>query len=178
LPDNVVDAIVQTSDGYLWLGTQGGLVRFDGVQFSPVEDAEFKIERIRHLYVDRSSKLWVFGERGEVARIHEGQVKTFTVADGMPEHGLQSPTEDSKGRLWCSGCADEGVFYLDGERFIRATPTNAPTGQFRYLAFDTNGTLYGERNGDLWKLHPDEPRPVPARVGTGNQRGSVLCPSR
>jgi len=52
LPDNVVDAITQTPDGYLWVGTQGGLVRFDGVRFSTIDDPAFKIERVRQLYVD------------------------------------------------------------------------------------------------------------------------------
>src|SRR5882762_3151121 len=46
LPDNIVDAITQTPDGYLWLGTQGGLVRFDGVHFSTVDDPTFKIEQV------------------------------------------------------------------------------------------------------------------------------------
>src|SRR6266436_5860398 len=64
LPDNIVDAITQTPDGYLWLGTQGGLVRFDGVRFSTVDDPAFKIERVRQLYVDRSGRLWVLGEIG------------------------------------------------------------------------------------------------------------------
>src|SRR5262245_44821991 len=58
LPDNIVDAITQTPDGYLWLGTQGGLVRFDGVRFSPVDDPGLKIQRIHQLHVDRLGRLW------------------------------------------------------------------------------------------------------------------------
>jgi ligand-binding sensor domain-containing protein len=57
LPDNSVDAITQTPDGYLWLGTQGGLVRFDGVSFTTVRDPALKITRVRQLYVDRSGQL-------------------------------------------------------------------------------------------------------------------------
>src|SRR5439155_11462291 len=136
LPDNIVDAITQTPDGYLWLGTQGGLVRFDGVRFSAVDDAAFKIERVRQLYVDRSGRLWVLGESGGVASIHDGQVKSFTSADGVPPDGLQTPTEDSQGRMWFSARGDQGCFRFDGVRFVNMTPTNGPAlGQFQHLAF-------------------------------------------
>src|SRR5689334_16518975 len=62
LPDNVVDAIAQTPDGYLWVGTQGGLASFDGVRFNLVEDDRFNIQRIQQLYVDHRGRLWVIGE--------------------------------------------------------------------------------------------------------------------
>src|ERR1043165_1161929 len=100
LPDNIVDAIAQTPDGYLWLGTQGGLVRFDGVRFSPLDDPGFKIERVRQLYVDRGGRLWVLGESGDAASIQEGRVKSFTQADGVPSDGLQAPVEDGQGHIW------------------------------------------------------------------------------
>src|SRR5205814_9669417 len=90
LPQNSVLAIAQTPDGYLWLGTEGGLVRFDGVRFSPIDDPALKIERVRQLYVDRSSRLWVVGEQGDVALIHEGRVKAFAAADGVRAGGLQT----------------------------------------------------------------------------------------
>jgi Signal transduction histidine kinase len=177
LPDNIVDAITQTPDGYLWLGTQGGLVRFDGVRFSPIDDPAFKIERVRQLYVDRSGRLWVLGEVGNVALIHEGRVKSFTSADGVPRDGLQTPTEDADGRVWFSASANQGCFCFDGVRFVSMLSTNGPAvGQFQHLAFDSDGTLYGGRLGELWKLYPGVPELVPN--GADPQRVPVLCPSR
>src|SRR3954447_17911698 len=93
LPDNVIHAIAQTPDGYLWLGTPGGLVRFDGMRFSPVEDPALTIERVRQLYVDRAGRLWVLGEAGEIAFIREGRVTAFYSTHGLPLSGLQTPTE-------------------------------------------------------------------------------------
>ncbi|HTL15865.1 MAG TPA: two-component regulator propeller domain-containing protein, partial [Patescibacteria group bacterium] len=177
LPDNGVDAITQTPDGYLWLGTQGGLVRFDGVRFAPVRDPALKITRVRQLYVDRSGRLWVIGELGNVALIHEGKVKSFTSDDGVPANGLQAPTENAMGQVWFSARREEGCFYFDGARFKSALPENAPRiGQFNNLAFDSDGTLYGGRLGELWKLFPGEP--VRVTAGEEPQRVPLLCPSR
>src|SRR6476660_8638877 len=62
LPQNTVQAIVQTRDGYLWIGTQEGLARFDGLNFT-VFDKEnspaFKSNDIRFLYEDLRGRLWI-----------------------------------------------------------------------------------------------------------------------
>jgi signal transduction histidine kinase/ligand-binding sensor domain-containing protein len=177
LPDNSVNAITQTPDGYLWLGTQGGLVRFDGVHFTPVRDQALKITRVRQLYVDRSGRLWVIGEMGSVAFIHDGKVRSFSTDDGIPANGLQAPTEDAKGQVWFSARREEGCFYFDGVRFVSGLAENAPIlGQFNNLAFDSDGTLYGGRLGELWKLFPGEPAIV---VGAAQpERVPLLRPSR
>ncbi len=60
LPDNVVTAIVQTRDGYLWLGTYGGLARFDGVRFTVFNSAntpELQSDRITSLFEDADGTL-------------------------------------------------------------------------------------------------------------------------
>jgi len=60
LPQNSVNDIVQTRDGYLWLATFGGLVRFDGIRFVIFDRSTPGIEsqRVRALYQDRSGVLW------------------------------------------------------------------------------------------------------------------------
>src|SRR5881394_315633 len=69
LPQSSVTAILRTSDGYLWLGTQGGLVRFDGVRFevfSPSTHPGLRSSRIRALFEDRNKTLWIGTEDGLV----------------------------------------------------------------------------------------------------------------
>ena len=62
LPQNTVHSILQTRDGYLWLGTDGGLVRFDGIDFVTF-DAEntpqFKSDTVYDLLQDGSGTLWI-----------------------------------------------------------------------------------------------------------------------
>jgi len=112
LPDNVVDAITQTPDGYLWVGTQGGLVRFDGVRFSTIDDPAFKIERVRQLYVDRSGRLWVLGENGDVASIHEGQVKSFTSPMVFLGMASKRPPKTRRGKSGLARAPMKGAFVL------------------------------------------------------------------
>lgn len=67
LPQSTVTSIVQTPDGYLWLGTQNGLVRFDGVKFQVFNEDNtpaIKNSRIVQLFVDHHGTLWVSGEQG------------------------------------------------------------------------------------------------------------------
>lgn len=69
LPQNTVTSIVQTSDGYIWVGTFGGLARFDGVKFTIFDSTNgpgLKSNRILALYEDRWKRLWVGTESGEV----------------------------------------------------------------------------------------------------------------
>ena len=75
LPQNTVQAIIQTRDGYLWIGTQEGLARFDGLNFT-VFDKEntpaFKSNDIRFLHEDQQGRLWISTSYGLVCR-HNGQ---------------------------------------------------------------------------------------------------------
>src|ERR1700733_11609487 len=62
LPENIVNAIAQTPDGYLWCGTTHGLARFDGVHFTVFNGKntpQMGSGRIRQLFVDHSGALWI-----------------------------------------------------------------------------------------------------------------------
>lgn len=62
LPRNTITAIAQTPDGYLWLGTRFGLMRFDGVRFSTLEDSAVPVElqgRISRMTCDQAGRLWI-----------------------------------------------------------------------------------------------------------------------
>src|SRR6185503_6375074 len=80
LPQNTVQSIVQTHDGYLWIGTQEGLARFDGLSFT-VFDKEntpaFKSNDIRFLHEDLRGRLWISTSYGLVCG-HDGQFISFT----------------------------------------------------------------------------------------------------
>ena len=66
LPQNTVSVILQTRDGYLWLGTQAGLARFDGVRFKVYGLAEgLPSVQVRALYEDNQGSLWI-GTYGEL----------------------------------------------------------------------------------------------------------------
>lgn len=84
LPDNRVTSLAQTADGYLWVGTYGGLVRFDGVRFIPFDlrAAGLGSERVSCLHAEPSGALWVGMEYGELARMEGGRMTVFGPAQG------------------------------------------------------------------------------------------------
>jgi len=101
LPQNTVTSILQTRDGYLWLGTFGGLVRFDGNQFTVFDSGNspgLGSSRIVVLLEDREGVLWIGTERG-LTRFERGRFTTFTTRDGLPYDGIYSLMEDRRGRL-------------------------------------------------------------------------------
>src|SRR5215216_5791287 len=114
LPQNTVQAIVQTHDGYLWIGTQEGLARFDGLNFT-VFDKEntpaFKSNDIRFLHEDKQGRLWISTSYGLVCR-HNGQFNSFTVSEGLPDNSIGPLAEDTKGSVWIGTAG--GLTRFDG----------------------------------------------------------------
>jgi ligand-binding sensor domain-containing protein len=85
LPSNAVRDIRQTADGFLWLASYEGLVRFDGVAFRSFGEAEIRgLNRasFRRLAVDRRGALWAAGETGGVVRRANGRWRSSPRATG------------------------------------------------------------------------------------------------
>src|SRR5205085_3711437 len=87
LPDNAVVGIGQTLDGFLWVATQGGVVRFDGFEFREfpaMTSAGVPTGLMRALCVDRHNRLWVAKDLTALAYMEEGRTTAFTTGDGLP----------------------------------------------------------------------------------------------
>jgi ligand-binding sensor domain-containing protein/signal transduction histidine kinase len=116
LPQNTVNAIVQSRDGYLWLGTRDGLVRFDGVRFTVfgLRDGLPSIE-VQSLYQDRRGTLWIGTSGGGLCRLDGGRITVVPLPSGSGDV-VNSFAEDSAGRLWIGTPAGLSVL-LEG-RFL------------------------------------------------------------
>jgi signal transduction histidine kinase/ligand-binding sensor domain-containing protein len=102
LPQNSVRDIVQTHDGYLWLATLDGLVRFDGVRFTVFNKSNSPgiiSNRFLRLYEDRQDDLWAITENIGLTRLHKGGFTTYTTAHGLPENIITSMGGDGQGNL-------------------------------------------------------------------------------
>src|SRR4029077_9090953 len=89
LPQVSVTSIVQTRDGYLWVGTFGGLARFDGVKFTVFDTSNapgLPSNRILALYEDRARALWIGTEKAGLSRYFEGKFSNYTTQDGLPDN--------------------------------------------------------------------------------------------
>ena len=100
LPQESVWAITQTKDGYLWIGTGGGLARFDGVHFEVfgIKDGLPSMQ-IRGLLEDRTGALWV-GTANGVCRYVNGRFTSLDKQAGLPGESIINLVEDRAGSVW------------------------------------------------------------------------------
>ena len=143
LPSETVRAIVQTRDGYLWIGTEEGLARFDGVNFKRFARRDvpaFRANHVLSLLEDRAGNLWIGTHGGGLMRYRAGAFTTFTRADGLPSDYVYSLHEDRDGTLWI-GARGGIARFRDG----RITRWNPPT-----LVKGTIWSIEQDRSGVLW----------------------------
>jgi ligand-binding sensor domain-containing protein/signal transduction histidine kinase len=143
LPQNTVHAVLQTHDGYLWLGTDGGLVRFDGmdlVTFDAENTPEFKSDTIYDLLEDESGSLWISTAAG-LLRFRGGAFEAYTTTQGLPGDTVWFSYEDHRHRLWAITSA--GPAWFDGKVFapVAGTQSAAPVNR-QALAEDAQGRLW------------------------------------
>ena len=142
LPQNTVNAVLQTRDGFLWVGTSGGLARFDGARFRKfgLQDGLRSVEIFR-LAEDRDGVLWVGTVGGGISRWENGRFTTFGPAEGFTVGMVHALQPDRDGSLWIGG--ELGlVKWSDGKFKSIGAAEGLPKGQIRALAQDTNGTLW------------------------------------
>jgi signal transduction histidine kinase/ligand-binding sensor domain-containing protein len=119
LPQNTVNAVLQTRDRYLWLGTYDGLARFDGVRFqvfNTTNTPALRSNGIRGLWEDRSGTLWVGTNGGGLVRYRDG---VFSGVEGPLKDALVwAIREDRQGNLWI-GTSGAGLHRMAGGQFTR-----------------------------------------------------------
>ena len=140
LPNNTVNAITQTHDGYLWLGTDEGLARFDGLHYRVfgLQDG-LKNLQISALLEDSRHVLWIGTAGGGVGRMVQGQIKTYTVQDGLAGDSISSLVEATNGEVWVG--THTGLSRWRHDTFEPLAPKLSPM-----LVFD----LAKDRHGDIW----------------------------
>ena len=123
LPQSTVTSIVQTSDGYIWLGTFGGLARFDGIKFTIFDTTNspgLTSNRILSLYEDRRKRLWVGTETGEVYVFVDGKFINFQTDQDYKRLTVWQFVEDDEGRLYIA--SDAGLERVDFQESDSTTP--------------------------------------------------------
>jgi signal transduction histidine kinase/ligand-binding sensor domain-containing protein len=127
LPQSRVRAIVQTHDGYIWLGTDGGAVRYNGASFTAftVETGNLRDNEVWALQEDDENALWIGTYGGGLTRLKDGRFETFTTSDGLPDDIVTRIEKDSSGDLWISTAS--GFSRYSHGRFTRMEAPGGPT---------------------------------------------------
>jgi signal transduction histidine kinase/ligand-binding sensor domain-containing protein len=137
-------AIAQDLEGYLWLGTSDGLVRFDGIRFQPWarsgSDA-LPARPVSALAGSSRGGVWVAFAGGDgVVRIDRGGITRYSPADGAPS-GVNALLEDRRGTLWAT--TGNGLFRYAGTRWSPVTEEDGYDGEQAM-------SLYEDRTGRVW----------------------------
>lgn len=146
LPNNVVSSVCQTDDGYLWLGTQEGLVRFDGRDFrvySSATNEEFGSNWIWKIKKDPKGRLWIATYNAGVLRYENEKFTTFRAKDGLVEENVRDFVFDKDGSTWV-GTKGKGLFRFDADdRITNVSKEQGLCGdQIMSLAFDGDDNLW------------------------------------
>ena len=144
LPQNTVLSILQTRDGYLWVGTKGGVARFDGVRFTTLDDRDttrLRENEVWALVEDGEGALWIGTYGGGVSRLQGGRFTVLTTRDGLVNDYVAALARDAEGSVWIG--TDGGVSRFKQGRFRNFTVADG-------LSHDAVRSLYADRDGGLW----------------------------
>jgi ligand-binding sensor domain-containing protein/signal transduction histidine kinase len=145
LPDSAVFAIVQTRDGYLWVGTTEGLARFDGLRFTVFDKANtpaIRHNQIQALFEDDAGALWIGTYGGGLVRLRDGRFEAYTAREGLPGDTVRSISQSRDGALWI-GTHGAGLGRLRDGVFRTLTRRDG-------LAGDLVRAVRASRDGAVW----------------------------
>ncbi len=151
LPQNYVQAILQDRTGYLWIGTQEGVCRFDGVQFTGKADFEqgHLVEGGSFLAFCETDdgSIWMGLEGGRVLQCRDGLIREFGASHGLPDSSIRVIEQARNGTLWFG--SNHGLMRLMHSRFeLFTTREGLPHNVVRAVCEDAKGRLWiGTDNG-------------------------------
>lgn len=168
LPQASVNALLQGRDGYLWIGTFGGLVRFDGDSFKTFHASPGGLvsNRIMSLYEDRRGRLWIGTEEAGIALYESGRFRSLDVCGGTCQVNAIRASADGR-KLWVVG--PQGVFEIDPETLqyrVRHSVFNA----FGYIEPMPDGNTYVSGDGGLARIEADGLVAMPLPDGSTRAR--------
>jgi len=120
LPQSSVNDIIQTRDGYIWLATFGGLVRFDGIAFTTYNRSNtegMRSDRILHLFEDSKGTIWLATEKG-LLKFENGEMTSYLIKNDSFVYSPSMMREDSKGTIWFMAYGT--TFKVKGDSVVQA----------------------------------------------------------
>lgn len=171
-------AVVQTPDGWMWLGGPRGLFRFDGVQFERVDlngRDPTQSAAIYALWAEESGDLWIGYTRGGASRLHEGHVSHYPAPAGYATSSIMSFRRDGQGNLWAA--CNKGLLRLEGERWHAVGPEMGFTDSYvTTMHLDQSGTLWLAGKHYLYRLRRGASRFERTEIGNKDYTSFLQAP--
>jgi ligand-binding sensor domain-containing protein/signal transduction histidine kinase len=160
LPEETVQAFAQTPDGYLWVGTSGGLLRFDGARFhlfAHENTPAFGENSVFCLLAGHDGSLWIGTDGSGLIEWRDGEFHAYPVTQGETSDFVRALAEDHIGLLWVA--TDDGLFWAKNGRLERADkPLGLPIFNVHAVMEDRAGRIWvgGSRLYSLKNGHAQE----------------------
>ena len=151
LPTSEANAITETGEGFIWIGSYAGLIRYDGNTFERF-DSTTGIANVRCLYVDSHDRLWVGTNDSGVFVMVRGELRQWDKAEGMKSSSIRAITEDPDGTVYVGSTM--GIAVIDGEMNLKTLPDKRTASvTVKDLRRGVDGRTWGlTTNGDIFTL--------------------------
>ena len=148
LPTSEANAIAETSDGFIWIGSYAGLIRYDGNTFERM-DSTGGLTSIKCLYVDDNDRLWIGTNDNGVAVMKQGELRQWGKLDGMKSAHIRAITADRNGTVYIATTC--GIAMIDKDYSLSLMEEDAVSeADMRDLRIGRDGVIYGITDaGDL-----------------------------
>jgi signal transduction histidine kinase/ligand-binding sensor domain-containing protein len=178
LPENNVTSVLQSRDGYIWLGTRNGLVRFDGVRFTSFDfgnTPEMHSPHVTALCEDANGVLWIGHETGELTRYENGHFQEVPVKIEWRGSKVLAIAPDSSGDLWLLNKFGDLARLRDGT--VIAVPAGV-TKHLVSLVRNPQGGVWVRLDSDIFLLEKGTLKKVADDAGRTNRFVQGICASR
>ncbi|MDX2044172.1 MAG: two-component regulator propeller domain-containing protein [Acidobacteriota bacterium] len=179
LPQNSVVDLARTKDGYLWIGTQEGVSRFDGINFKTFKDPKFWAEQAiftNVILAASDSSLWV-GTREGLNQIKNEQFRTYTATSGLPGKYVTALAEDQSGTIWVG--TRNGIAKITGEQITTITSKDGLIhDDIRNIAFTDDGSVWVGSDHGLSRIKDGKYEHFTEETGLTNNKITKLFVSR
>ena len=146
LPTSEANAIAETKDGFIWIGSYSGLVRYDGSSFERVYSTN-GITSVNCLYVDSQDRLWVGTNESGAAMIKPGTLLRWGEQDGLKGSSVRAIVEDKNGMIYIATTG--GISIIDQDMKINEPDEPRLRDVFiEDLRVSNDGVIYGLTNTD------------------------------
>jgi signal transduction histidine kinase/ligand-binding sensor domain-containing protein len=159
--NGIINAIAQTPDGYLWLGTDFGLLRFDGVRSTPLQlpgGVRLPSSRVMSLLATRDGRLWIGTSAGLVSW-KDDKLTTYPELSGQ---NIDPLLEDREGTVWAGAMGlaiiSEGRLCAIRSGGVRCYGEDGRFGGVYSLYEDGRGNLWVGALTGLWRWNPGPPK--------------------
>jgi ligand-binding sensor domain-containing protein len=152
LPDDEVFALAQAPDHSIWIGTNDGITRLRGGEFSAYRTRDgLSHSQVLSLFVDREGTLWA-GTKDGLDQFTDGKLTPYTTAEGLRSNEVGPILEDGAHRLWI-GTLDAGLEYFDGRGFHSLSRREGlVSDQILSLALDSRGNIWAGTKGGINRI--------------------------